>query len=58
MLANGEGKRFYGKCHRKENADLEVRGWKLEVGEIRQPASADPPEAKLKRWCKRPPVPQ
>lgn len=25
MLASGEGERSYGKCHRKENADLESR---------------------------------
>jgi len=24
MLANGEGERSHGKCHRKENADLRV----------------------------------
>jgi len=39
MLANGEERRLYGKCHRKENANPRF-------GE----------DAKLKRWCKRPPA--
>jgi len=41
MLANGEGERSYGKCHRKENANPDLGR-----------------DAKLKRWCKRPPASQ
>ena len=54
MLANGEGERSYGKCHRKENAtSLESRL----IGGLSALALAKA-EAKLKRWCKRPPASQ